>query len=103
GADPAGLYSGTGGYGTMPGVAFPGEGQSGDSQGGQGMPGQGGLPGGVIATNSGEGRKPVVRVVRWVDVTAARRLKPKAHTRCRMTSRVAVMMMWWPDRYVKPQ
>lgn len=55
GADPAGLYSGDGGTGTMPGVAFPGEGQSGDGQGGQGMPGQGGMPGGVIATNSGEG------------------------------------------------
>jgi hypothetical protein len=52
GADPAGLYTGTGG---MPGVAFPGDGQSGQNQGGQGMAGQGGMPGGVIATNSGVG------------------------------------------------
>lgn len=56
GADPAGLYDGTGG-GVMPGVAFPGEGQGTQGQGGQGggMPGQGGLPAGVIIAESGEG------------------------------------------------
>lgn len=55
GADPAGLYSGSGGDGSMPGVAFPGEGQNGQGSGGQGLPGEGGLPAGVIATNAGEG------------------------------------------------